>query len=112
MAEYRKIVLEAGKIPLICISASWCEPCQEMLIALGHEDAKSVMKQIVLIVLDIDDWGIYLYDINVAPTCVPVFFDIAKNGSSGKLSVDGAAWGDDSLPSEIVDVLKNTFKLK
>jgi thiol-disulfide isomerase/thioredoxin len=112
LAQYRKTVLAAGKIPLICISASWCEPCQEMLIALGHEDAKSVMKQVVLIVLDIDDWGIYLYDINVAPTCVPVFFDIAKNGSAGQLSVDGAAWGDDSLPAEIVDVLKNTFKLK
>jgi thiol-disulfide isomerase/thioredoxin len=112
LSQYRKTILAAGKIPLICISASWCEPCQEMLIALGHEDAKSVMKQVVLIVLDIDDWGIYLYDINVAPTCVPVFFDIAKNGSAGQLSVDGAAWGDDSLPSEIVDVLKNTFKLK
>lgn len=112
MAEYRKIVLEAGKIPLICISASWCEPCQKMLLALQHDDAKSVMKQIVLIVLDIDDWGIYLYDIKIAPTCVPVFFDIAKNGSSGKLSVDGDEWGDDSLPSEIVAALKNTFKLK
>lgn len=112
MAEYRKIILEAGKIPLICISASWCKPCQEMLLALQHDDAKSVMKQIVLIVLDIDDWGIYLYDIKIAPTCVPVFFDIAKNGSSGKLSVDGDAWGDDSLPSEISTVLKNTFKLK
>lgn len=112
LSQYRKTILAAGKIPLICISASWCEPCQEMLIALGHEDAKSVMKQVVLIVLDIDDWGIYLYDINVAPTCVPVFFDIAKNGSAGQLSVDGAAWGDDSLPTEIVDVLKNTFKLK
>ncbi|MBU0926039.1 hypothetical protein KKG81_14225 [bacterium] len=112
LSQYRKTILAAGKIPLICISASWCEPCQEMLIALGHEDAKSVMKQVVLIVLDIDDWGIYLYDINVAPTCVPVFFDIAKNGSAGQLSVDGGAWGDDSFPTEIVDVLKNTFKLK
>jgi thiol-disulfide isomerase/thioredoxin len=112
MVEYRKIILEAGKIPLICISASWCEPCQEMLLALQHDDAKSLMKQIVLILLDIDDWGIYLYDIKITPTCVPVFFDIGKNGSSGKLSVDGGAWGDDSLPSEIVAVLKNTFKLK
>lgn len=112
LAQYRKIVLAAGKIPLICISASWCEPCQEMLVALHHEDAKSVMKQVVIILLDIDDWGIYLYDIKIAPTCVPVFFDIAKNGSVGQLSVDGGAWGDDSLPTEIVDVLKNTFKLK
>lgn len=112
LAQYRKIVLAAGKIPLICISASWCEPCQEMLVALHHEDAKSVMKQVVIILLDIDDWGIYLYDIKIAPTCVPVFFDIAKNGSVGQLSVDGGAWGDDSFPAEIVDVLKNIFKLK
>ena len=111
LAQYRKIALAAGKIPLICISANWCEPCQEMLLALTQEDAKSVMKQVVIILLDIDDWGINLYDINIAPTCVPVFFDIEKDGKAGQLTVDGGAWDDDSIPHVIAEVLKNTFNL-
>ncbi|MDZ7820248.1 MAG: hypothetical protein U5K55_17345 [Aliarcobacter sp.] len=65
----------------------------------------------MIILLDIDDWGIYLYDINVSPTCVPVFFNMEKDGKSGQLSVDGGAWGDDSLPTEIVDVLRDTLNL-
>ena len=111
LAQYRKIALAAGKIPLICISANWCEPCQEMLAALTQEDAKSVMKQVVIILLDIDDWGINLYDINIAPTCIPVFFDIEKDGKAGQLTVDGGAWDDDSIPHVIAEVLKNTFNL-
>ena len=111
LAEYRKIALAVNRIPLICISATWCEPCEEMLISLHHKDAKNIMKQVVLIVLDIDDWGIYLYDINITPTCVPVFFDVTKNGSAGKLTIDGSAWEDDSLPYEITTVLKKTFTL-
>jgi thiol-disulfide isomerase/thioredoxin len=111
LAQYRKIALAASKIPLICISASWCEPCQEMFVSLHHEDAKSVMKQVVIILLDIDEWGIYLYDINIAPSCVPVFFNIEEDGKAGQLTVDGGAWDDDSLPDVITGVLKDTFNL-
>ena len=111
LAQYRKIALAAGKIPLICISANWCELCQEIFVALNDEDAKSVMKQVEIILLDIDDWGINLYDINIAPTCVPVFFDIEKDGKAGQLTVDGGAWDDDSIPHVIAEVLKNTFNL-
>ncbi|WP_428025693.1 hypothetical protein [Arcobacter sp.] len=112
LSEYRKIALTAGRTPLICLSARWCEPCQEMLVSLNHEDAKNLMKQVVIILIDIDDWGAYLYDNNIAPKCVPVFFNIDEDGSAGQLTVHGSAWDDDSIPDLITGVLRDTFKLK
>lgn len=107
LLEYRNKVLSVGKTPLICLSASWCEPCQGMLEALHHEDAKSVMKQLALIVLDIDDWSVYLDSINILPTCVPAFFHIFEDGKSGEMILDGGAWDDDSNPSVISGLLKD-----
>lgn len=104
---YRNKVLSVSKTPLICLSASWCEPCQGMLEALHHEDAKSVMKQLALIVLDIDDWSVYLDSINILPTCVPAFFHIFEDGKAGEMILDGDAWDDDSNPSVISGLLKN-----
>ncbi len=109
LLEYRNKVLSVSKTPLICLSASWCEPCQGMLEALHHEDAKSVMKQLVLIVLDIDDWRVYLDSINILPTCVPAFFHILEDGKAGEMILDGGAWDDDSNPSVISGLLKNVI---
>jgi thiol-disulfide isomerase/thioredoxin len=105
LLEYRNKVLSVGKTPLICLSASWCEPCQGMLEALHHEEAKSVMKQLALIVLDIDEWRFYLDNINIIPTCVPAFFHIFEDGKAGKMILDGGAWDDDSNPSVISGLL-------
>lgn len=109
LLEYRNKVLSVSKTPLICLSASWCEPCQGMLEALHHEDAKSVMKQLALIVLDIDDWSVYLDSINILPTCVPAFFHIFEDGKAGEMILDGDAWDDDSNPSVISGLLKNAL---
>ena len=109
LLEYRNKVLSVGKTPLICLSASWCEPCQGMLEALHHEDATSVMKKLALIVLDIDDWSVYLDSINILPTCVPAFFHIFEDGKAGKMILDGGAWDDDSNPSVISGLLKDVL---
>ena len=109
LLEYRNKVLSVSKTPLICLSASWCEPCQGMLEALHHEDVKSVKKQLALIVLDIDDWRVYLDSIKIIPTCVPAFFHIFEDGKAGEMILDGDAWDDDSNPSVISGLLKNVL---
>ena len=111
MSQYAKAATEVGRVPLVCVSAAWCEPCQEMLVAMHHEDARSVMEQVALILIDIEDWGSELSSVNIEPSSVPLFHNVLENGCAGKISVDGDAW-DDAVPSVIAGVLRVTFGLK
>lgn len=111
MHKYAKAATEAGRVPLVCISAAWCEPCQDMLVAMHHDDARSVMEQVALVLIDIEDWGSQLSNVHIEPTSVPLFHHVLEDGCAGKISVDGDAW-DDAVPSVIAGVLRDTFGLR
>ncbi|MGI2174352.1 hypothetical protein [Shewanella ulleungensis] len=111
VAEQANNALALGRIPLICLSAPWCEPCQDMFVVLHQQGAQSVMQKIAIILLDIEDWGVHLGSIDIQPSCIPVFFDVNLDGSAGNNSVDGNAWGEPADAIEIAGILRETFGL-
>ncbi|MCL1114382.1 hypothetical protein L2703_12375 [Shewanella basaltis] len=111
VAEQANNALALGRIPLICLSAPWCEPCQDMLVVLHQQGAQTVMQKIAIILLDIEDWGGHLRSIDIQPSCIPVFFDVNVDGRAGNKSVDGNAWGEPADAIEIAGILRETFGL-
>jgi thiol-disulfide isomerase/thioredoxin len=104
----RAFVTEAraeGRLPLVYVGASWCEPCRYFHAAAERGELDAVLPPLALLELDRDRDGARLDAAGYASRMIPLFVVPDADGRPTDRRIEGSIHGADS-PSEITPRLR------
>ncbi len=104
----RSFVAEAraeGRVPLVYVGASWCEPCRYFHRAAESGELDSTLPRLALLELDRDRDGERLDAAGYSSRMIPLFVVPGEDGRATPRHIEGSIHGPGS-PAEITPRLR------
>ena len=94
-----------GRIPLVYVGATWCEPCQYFHRAAEHGDLDGELPALALLELDLDRDGDRIAAAGYASRMIPLFAVPGPDGRGTERRIEGSIHGPGS-PQQIAPRLR------
>ena len=90
------------------ITADWCIHCRMLNASLNNSKMKDAFKGTYIVQVDADEWKDQLGSIGIQLNGIPAFYQISKDGLVTSYTINGGAWGEDTV-ANMAPPLKNYF---
>jgi thiol-disulfide isomerase/thioredoxin len=107
-AEAKKAKAQSKK-PFVEIGADWCGPCKELEASMTDARMIDAFEGTYQIKLDQDAWEKQLKAAKLDSSAIPVFFELAEDGTPTGRKIDGGAWAE-NIPVNMAPPLKKFFR--
>jgi thiol-disulfide isomerase/thioredoxin len=94
-----------GRVPLVYVGATWCEPCQYFHAAAERGDLDAELPALALLELDLDRDGARIRDAGYASEMIPLFAVPGDDGRGTGRQIEGSIHGPAS-PLQIAPRLR------
>lgn len=97
LREHAALAEELGLRPFLEFGALWCPPSRMFGEVLGDPRMVAALSGVYLIRVELDDFSGDPLARELGVVAVPVFFELDATGRSTGRSVNGGAWGADTV---------------
>jgi thiol-disulfide isomerase/thioredoxin len=94
-----------GRIPLVYVGATWCEPCRYFHAAAERGELDAVLPSLALYELDLDRDGARIAEAGYRSQMIPLFVVPGDDGRSTGRQIEGSIHGPGS-PAQITPRLR------
>ena len=79
------------------LDADWCIHCRRLNASLGDVKMQQAFRGTYIVKVDEDTWKNQLGSIGINPVGIPAFYQIDKDGVTNGYTINGGAWGEDTV---------------
>lgn len=90
------------------LDADWCVHCRKLNASLGDNKMQRAFRGTYIVQVDEDQWKDQLGSIGISLVGIPAFYQIDKNGLATSYTINGGAWGEDTV-ANMAPPLKKYF---
>ncbi|MES1192250.1 MAG: thioredoxin domain-containing protein [Steroidobacter sp.] len=90
------------------LDADWCIHCRKLNATLGDAKMQRAFRGAYIVQVDEDKWKNQLGSIGINPVGIPAFYQIDRDGMATTYTINGGAWGEDTV-ANMAPPLKKYF---